>query len=323
MYDPSELAAEFDSAAQIEPLVRRLSEVYRTGVMFATDNGELIKLDHTTLFLEEGHILWHLARELRPNMIIETGFGRGSSAAFFLSAIYPWGGRVISIDPAFYFWTRGIGVVYLERLGLSEFHSLIERPSEIVLPELFAQECTPSLRLSFIDGSHHFDGTLMDFIYLDRMTVVGGIIAMDDAHSPAVRTVLSFIANNLPYQIRFLTTRLVLCKKMSLDQREWCHFKPFRSSPRSDWNLHEEPPDLEAFPGATFGSIAEADMLRMRMVTVEAEAKALRRERDELKAEIEAARQVADALRESTSWRITAPLRGIRQLINGSHYSTS
>ena len=32
--------------------------------------------------------------------------------------------------------------------------------------------------LSYIDGSHHFDGALMDFMFLDKLTKVGGVIAI-------------------------------------------------------------------------------------------------------------------------------------------------
>jgi predicted O-methyltransferase YrrM len=248
----TQAASEFEAAAVVEPPTRYLSDVYRTGIMFTPEDGEPVRLTESSIGLTEGRILWSFARQLAPKMIIETGFGRGGSAAFFLAALYPWGGRLISIDPAFRCWTSGVGIAYIDRLGLLECHTLIEKPSELVLANMILEGGAPSLRLSFIDGSHHFDGTLIDFMYLDRMTEVGGIIAIDDAHAPAVRTVLSFVAHNLPYQIHFPTARLVLCRKTATHHREWCHFKPFRSSQRSDWSVHEERPDVESIPGATF-----------------------------------------------------------------------
>ena len=247
-----ELTAEILVASQHEAPTKELLEVYRTGTMYFA-NGERVLLDQTSLGLTEGRILWHLARSLRPNLIIETGFGRGGSAAFLLAAVDPWGGRVISIDPAFRLWAQDAGPRYLERLGVASRHKLIEKPSEFALAELASNPALERLKASYIDGSHHFDGTLIDFMYLDRLTEVGGIIAIDDAHAPAVRTVASFVAHNLPYNLHYATQRLVLCTKTAELEREWCHFKPFQSSRNPDWNVHFGRPDPESVPGATFG----------------------------------------------------------------------
>lgn len=245
-----ENAAEFAEAAKRETGTGRLAEVYRTGVMFANEKGTE-HLNNTSLDLTEGRALWRLARQLRPEVVIETGFGRGGSAAFLLAALEPWKGRVYSIDPAYRHWAGDIGKTYLESLGLADRHTLIEEPSELALAD-FLRRGNVSLKLSYIDGSHHFDGTLIDFVYLDRLTEVGGVIAIDDAHAPAVRTVASFVAHNLPYRLHYPTSRLVLCTKTASVERDWCHFKPFVSSPKSDWDVHAEPPDAAMVPNATF-----------------------------------------------------------------------
>jgi predicted O-methyltransferase YrrM len=247
-----DLAAEIQSASQCELPTKQLLAVYRTGVMYSTDCQDVL-LNDTSLGLTEGRILWYLARKMRPDFIIETGFGRGGSAAFFLAAVAPWNGKVISIDPAFRYWAQDTGLQYIQRLGLAESHRLVENPSELALAELASNPATPGLKVSYIDGSHHFDGTLIDFMYLDRMTEVGGVIAIDDAQAPAIRTVASFVANNLPYHLHYATQRLLLCHKNAQLNREWCHFRPFHSSRNSDWNCHVGRPSPEAVPGATFG----------------------------------------------------------------------
>ena len=226
--------------------------LYKSGVMYALDGNET-KLNDTSLGITEGRILWNLARQSKPGTIIETGFGRGGSAAFFLSALAPWGGKLISIDPAFRHWAGDVGINYLRHLGIADNHTLIERPSELALAQIVSDGTVNDLKLSYIDGSHHFDGTLIDFVYLDRLTAVDGIIAIDDAHSPAVRTVTSFVAHNFPYQIFYPTERLVLLKKTAMDSCDWSHFKPFVSSPRSDWDVHPDRPDALTVPAAKFG----------------------------------------------------------------------
>jgi AraC-like DNA-binding protein len=89
--------------------------------------------------------------------------------------------------------------------------------------------------------------------FIDRITEVGGIIGIDDARSPVVRTVASFVAHNLPYRLHYPTRRLVLCQKLAPTLREWSHFRPFRSSSRADWDVDDDWPDSAAVPNATFG----------------------------------------------------------------------
>lgn len=245
-----DIVSEFESAGRHEAPTKRLSNVYKTGVMFE-DGTKKVELNNTSLGLTEGRILWSLARKLRPETIIETGFGRGGSAAFLLAAVHPWGGKVRSVDPAFRHWAGETGSKYLQALGLADNHTLVEERSELALAD-YVRQGDLSLKLSYVDGSHHFDGTLFDFMYLDRLTEVGGIIAIDDAHAPAVRTVASFVAHNLPYKLHYPTARLVLCTKLESDERDWCHFKPFVSSPKADWDVHGERPDAATVPNATF-----------------------------------------------------------------------
>ena len=189
--------------------------------------------------------------DFRPTTVIETGFGRGASAAFFLSALSPWQGKVISIDP-FWHWAGKTGTNYIQQLGLAENHVLLEIPSEIALPMQLVQKSAEKLKIAYIDGSHHFDGTLLDFIYFDRMLEIGGVIAIDDAPAPAVRTVASFVANNLPYKLHYATMQLVICQKVAKTERDWYHFRPFTCSPRLDWSFHDKLPGLDVVPNATF-----------------------------------------------------------------------
>jgi hypothetical protein len=136
------------------------------------------------------------------------------------------------------------------------------------------------------------------------MTEIGGIIAIDDAHVPAVRTVLSFVANNLPYKIHFPTPRLALCTKTAMSDHEWCHFKPIQSSPRSDWNMHDEWPDKDAIPGgrsvAMFGTHSPDPRKPGITDNIRRVAGRACGNRAEL-----------DAIRNATFWRMTAPLRAM------------
>jgi cephalosporin hydroxylase len=254
----SEVAAAFFDAARSEESTAYLSNVYRTGVMFDVD-GHREEINESCTPMLEGQILWYITRQLRPMLIIETGFGWGASAAFFLSALSPWHGKLISIDP----FIPGIGqgkpgTTFVQQLGLAQNHELLETTSETVLPMLVARKPAEKVMFAYIDGCHHFDGALIDFIYLNRLLEIGGVIGFDDVLSPAVRTVTSFVANNFPYKLHYATRRLLLCQKVAENNREWNHFRPVTVSSRSDWACHEELPGPDVVPNATFGPAAYA-----------------------------------------------------------------
>ncbi len=99
-FDKQKIAAAFYEAARQEVGTGRLAEARRKGVMFSNEHGAE-HLNDTSRGLTKGLSLWYLARQLRPEVVIETGFGRGGSAAFLLAGVQPWGERVHSIDPAF------------------------------------------------------------------------------------------------------------------------------------------------------------------------------------------------------------------------------
>lgn len=244
---PSDLRNLFEACANEDATTKKLMQVYSSGVMYEKDKvKEPLLL--SSIPLDEGLALWYMVRKLTPSVIVETGFGRGGSAAFLLSACSPWNGKVISIDPAFRHWANGVGETYLGDLGVANRHQLIEEPSEFALARLISKNEIKSLKFSFVDGSHHFDGTLFDFMYLDKVTEVGGVIGIDDASAPAVRTVTSFVAHNLPYRFYYPNPRLVLCQKMAPSDREWDHFKPFHSSKLTDWSFHTAPPTEDEVP---------------------------------------------------------------------------
>jgi hypothetical protein len=119
---------------------------------------------------------------------------------------------------------------------LAQGHVKVMREaSEFALPRLAMTGRVTDLDFSLIDGSHLFDHALIDFFYLDRITAVGGMLAFDDASSPAVSTLLSFIETNRAYKIRRIGTSTALCLKTGDDKRQWDHFRPFTVSPRRDW----------------------------------------------------------------------------------------
>jgi len=226
---------------QHEKQLGALSEISQAYVTQAVPNesGQLIKIVPGAIALDQGHLLFYLARKLMPLVTLETGFGYGMSACFMLAAhrMNNIGSVHISIDPHFRYWTNGVGLFTLKRLGLSDLHHLIERPSGHVLPRLKLPKESKKLQLSFIDGNHLFDFALVDFFYIDQLTQHEGLIVFDDVSSPALTALLNFIAaNRQNYRFVRPNPRTVICQKIGEDQRSWNHYRPFEASTGCDWD---------------------------------------------------------------------------------------
>jgi hypothetical protein len=112
---------------------------------------------------------------------------------------------------------------------------LMREPSEYALPRLSMTGRASHLMFGLIDGSHLFDHALIDFFYLDKMSDVGAVLAFDDASSPAISTLLSFIQTNRAYKVRMVGTSLALCLKIESDARRWDHFRPFEVTNKQNW----------------------------------------------------------------------------------------
>jgi predicted O-methyltransferase YrrM len=181
-----------------------LEEILKTGHS-KTTSGELIKL-HSNISPEEGEFLQEIVSEVKPQVSLEVGLAYGISALFICDALEKTSTtRHMVIDPVqieqFQGWEsfQGIGLENLRRAGYEEIIEFHNQPSYLALPQLEAKGT--KIDFAFIDGWHTFDYTLIDFFYIDKMLRVGGVVAIDDSHWPAVRKVCQYILTNRSYSL--------------------------------------------------------------------------------------------------------------------------
>jgi predicted O-methyltransferase YrrM len=149
---------------------------------------------------EEGELLYAVIRELRPLQTVEIGLANGLSTLFITAALEANGaGQHIAIDPFQSSDWNGVGVGLVRHAGLSHRLTVIEQPSHQALPAL--EQSGFRTQFAFVDGSHLFDYVVTDFLCLNRMLDVGGVIAFDDSDWPAIRKLLRFIVLNRPYDV--------------------------------------------------------------------------------------------------------------------------
>jgi hypothetical protein len=98
------------------------------------------------------------------------------------------------IDPFQHGKWQGLGLKHLHDAGFAHLVDFRESPSELVLPQLVAEGA--SFDFAFIDGLHRFDQVMVEFYYINRLLLPGGIVAFDDADrrsvSRAIRHALTY-----------------------------------------------------------------------------------------------------------------------------------
>ena len=174
-----------------------LAEIYQTRSVTDHD-GTRVDL-HGNISVAHANALYRTVRDLAPQTVIEIGmaFGVASLAITSALAVAGRGGQLISIDPNQSRHWRNIGVLNVRRAELDGHHRLIERVDYLALPELVGDGQT--IELGYIDGWHTFDYTLLDFFYLDKMLVPGGVVAFNDCAMPSVHKVMRFVRAHRRY----------------------------------------------------------------------------------------------------------------------------
>jgi predicted O-methyltransferase YrrM len=179
-----------------------LSDILQTKKSLNADGTGSIDI-HSTISPEEGRMLSRLIAQRKPKVSLEVGLAFGVSALFICEALKsatPTPHHIV-IDPAQYapaYW-HGVGLANLHRAGYREFVEFIEKPSQIALPELIS--AGRKIDFAFIDGEHTFDHVLVDFFFIDQLLTPGGIVVLDDASWPSIRSVARFIATNRNYKV--------------------------------------------------------------------------------------------------------------------------
>lgn len=176
---------------------------------------------------KDGLALYNLVRATNSRVVFEIGFEKGTSTLHLLQAVSDLGGGlVVSIDPGQHDPAGGVGIRNVERAGLSQFHKLIELASEIALPRLLDQKMCCDL--TFIDGNHRFDQTLLETFYLDKMLRVQGLMIFHDLWMPSIRSVAAWLESNLMYTPYASESEdLIVLRKTKEDCRDWNFFKHF------------------------------------------------------------------------------------------------
>jgi hypothetical protein len=228
----------------------------------------------------------------------------------------------------------------LRRAGLLAYVEVIADSSELALPQLLRDGFETEFAL--IHGGKRFEELFVEFVYLDRLLVTGGIMALAGARHRAVIAVLEFITGARAYELRSSPgAELAVLRKMGRHRARHelaPHWSANGNGPLFAYGDATEV-DLKApaalAPSATrelYLERAGAQELELRVAELgtsllDAEQRAsdlslLRDALDDAEHRLvlsEAAHERAEhwlaCMKGSASWRLTAPLRAAKALL--------
>jgi hypothetical protein len=312
--------------------------------LVATGNGQ--RNGHATLLNGGFGELTSIVAEHGCGRTLATGLGVGESAVAIATVHRRRSaGLHIAIDAAQTSVFGGEGLRQLSAAGLLQYVQHIEKVPEVALPELLRDGT--EVDFGFILGPKSFEEAFLEFLYLDRMLTIGGIIAVSGVGAAEASALVEFIAQARAYESRSTPgSGLPVLRKLG---RQHARGTPFPSRwRRSGGDRPPEPePRLTDFDAAPSGgptpspagdvtprsATRELYLARARVSELETRAYELgarlvdaelraAREMSELRGELELSRAAHDRaeywlarVNSSASWRVTAPLRWATRLM--------
>ncbi|MBW4634659.1 MAG: class I SAM-dependent methyltransferase [Iphinoe sp. HA4291-MV1] len=234
-----------------------LEEIYSTKSVKDMEGNSINPFPTATPY-DIGIVLKNFIQKYNLERTLEVGMAYGLSTLFICQAHQDKGtGIHTAIDPMQNSMWKSIGLLNVKKANLADNLRFFESCSHEVLPQLLAKR--EKLDFAFIDGSHHFDYTLVDFFYIDKLLQVGGYVVFDDIWMPGVRKVVSYVLRNRDYElvkidmktsiwkglakstkrflqnpleqdygrIRFIFSNICVLRKISEDNRNWDYHRSF------------------------------------------------------------------------------------------------
>ena len=182
------------SSATTLPLPDFLCEAYQRGSILR-ENGASYPI-HSNVSQDEVTQIYNVVKFLKPTNTLEIGFCLGFSGIAILQELHDTnGGKHYAIDPAQSALAGGLGLENVQRAGHSARLVFFEDYPEEVWTQI------PRVQFAFIDASHQFDFTMLDFALTDKRLDVGGVIGFHDTWMGSLQKVIRFILKNRDYSI--------------------------------------------------------------------------------------------------------------------------
>lgn len=202
----------------------------------------------------------------------------------------------------------------------------VVNPTQVSLPRY---EFRQPLDFVIIDGPHAYPFPDLEYFYFYPMIRTGGILVVDDIHIPTIGHMYDFLRDDQMWEhlgdvettAFFKRTNAPLLDPYGDDWPMQRYNRRYFEYPHAlnplfgeDWQRADfGPGGASTPPGAKFHSAKSVDeLLNARVSPLEQEIADLQRQIAQARLESEHLRAARDDLLSSTSWRITAPMRAIK-----------
>ncbi len=146
--------------------------------------------------LDEALEIYSAVRAIGPEHSAEIGFCCAGSGLAILKGLEDQGRGMHHVcDPYQSSYAKNAGLRNVERAGLAHRLHFQEKFPEEIVPAL------PPLQFVFIDASHLFDISILDFVLADKKLDVGGVVAFHDLWMPSLQKLVRYILANRNYEI--------------------------------------------------------------------------------------------------------------------------
>jgi hypothetical protein len=150
-----------------------------------------------SISLDEALAIYTQVRTLKPAVTLEIGMFTGASTIAILAALEANGaGEHFACDPFQDTYASNAGVRNVEQAGLAG-----RLRFKNAFPEDACGSWPNAASFAFIDGSHLFDLTMLDFVLVDKHLAVGGQVGFHDLQMPALRKIVRWAILNRGYEI--------------------------------------------------------------------------------------------------------------------------
>jgi predicted O-methyltransferase YrrM len=140
--------------------------------------------------------IYSAVRAIAPDHSAEIGFCCAGSGLAILKALEDQHRGMHHVcDPYQSTYAKNAGLQNVQKAQLAHRLDFQERFPEEVFPTL------PSLQFVFIDASHLFDISILDFVLADKKLEVGGVVAFHDLWMPSLQKLVRYILANRNYEI--------------------------------------------------------------------------------------------------------------------------
>jgi predicted O-methyltransferase YrrM len=166
-----------------------LQSIYASG-SFTKSTGEQFKVIGETS-LKQCEFLQSLIRKYNCSKSLEIGFAFGLSTLAIAEAIVANNGKHIVIDKFQLTDWNGTGLDLVKQAGYADKVEFREQFCYEVLPELLAKGT--KIDFAYIDSTKQFDWLMMNFFFIDRLLVDGGVVVFDDLGYYGIRKLIRFL----------------------------------------------------------------------------------------------------------------------------------